>query len=328
MPSASNGSPRLWGREVAVAERAAVFAPEPPAAPTMYLGVDGTGVPMRTSEVEGRPGKHSDGSASTREAKLVVIWTAEQFDKDGLPVCDEGSVTYSAAIDSAASRGTDATPAAFTLRLRREAERRGFPDAARRVVLGDGAKWIWCAATEMFPGAIQIVDFFHVSEKMWEVARVLFPADRDSAQAWADARCEELKAGALDGVLATLRAHAGHCEEAAKAVQYIATNRERMRYAEFRAQGLQIGSGVVEGGCKTVVGRLKQSGMHWTKGRSRGDPRPARLHFGRTLRGFLGLANGVTGQGGCVTANRILASATSVADSAEPLLHPSRTNCP
>ena len=253
------------GREVAVAERAAVCAPEPPAAPTMYLGVDGTGVPMRTSEVEGRPGKHSDGSASTREAKLVVIWTAEQFDKDGLPVCDEGSVTYSAAIDSAASRGTDATPAAFTLRLRREAERRGFPDAARRVVLGDGAKWIWCAATEMFPGAIQIVDFFHVSEKMWEVARVLFPADRDSAQAWADARCEELKAGALDGVLATLRAHAGHCEEAAKAVQYIATNRERMRYAEFRAQGLQIGSGVVEGGCKTVVGRLKQSGMHWTK---------------------------------------------------------------
>ena len=253
------------GREVAAAERAAVFAPEAPAAPTMYLGVDGTGVPMRPSEVAGRPGKHSDGSASTREAKLVVIWTAEQCDQDGLPACDEGSVTYSAAIDSAAARDTDATPAAFTLRLRREAERRGFPHAACRVFLGDGAKWIWGAATEMFPGAIQIVDFFHVSEKLWEVARALFPADRDSAQAWADARCEELKAGALDGVLATLRAHADHCEQAAKAVQYIATNRERMRYAEFRAQGLQIGSGVVEGGCKTVVGRLKQSGMHWTK---------------------------------------------------------------
>ncbi len=66
-------------------------------------------------------------------------------------------------------------------------------------------------------------------------------------------------------MLATLRAHAGHCEPAAKAVQYIATNRERMRYAEFRAQGLQIGSGVVEAGCKSVVGRLKQSGMYWTK---------------------------------------------------------------
>ena len=253
------------GREVAAAERAAVFAPEPPAAATMYLGVDGTGVPMRASEVQDRPGKHGDGAASTREAKLVVIWTAEQRDRDGRPVCDEGSITYSAAIDSAAARDTDATPAAFTQRLRREAERRGFPDAKCRVVLGDGAKWIWGAAAEMFPGAIQIVDFFHVAEKLWAVARALFPADRNSAQVWADARCEELKAGALDSVLATLRAHAGHCEEAAKAVHYIATNRKRMRYAKFRAQGLQIGSGVVEGGCKTVVGRLKQSGMHWTK---------------------------------------------------------------
>ncbi|MCY4597985.1 MAG: hypothetical protein OXC19_24700 [Bryobacterales bacterium] len=99
------------GREVAAAERAAVFAPEAPAAPTMYLGVDGTGVPMRPPQVAGRPGKHSDGSASTREAKLVVIWTAEQCDQHGLPDCDEGSVTYSAAIDSAAARDTDATPA-------------------------------------------------------------------------------------------------------------------------------------------------------------------------------------------------------------------------
>ena len=253
------------GREVAAAERAAVFAAEPPAAATMYLGVDGTGVPMRPAEVAGRAGKQPDGAASTREAKLIVIWTADQFDQDGRPVCDQGSVTYSAAIDSAAARDTDATPAAFTQRLRREAERRGFPQAPRRVILGDGAKWIWAAATEMFPGAIQIVDFFHVSEKMWDVARALFPADRDSVEAWAEARCEALKAGALDGVLATLRAHAGHCEPAAKAVQYIATNRARMRYAEFRAQGLQIGSGVVEAGCKSVVGRLKQSGMYWTK---------------------------------------------------------------
>ncbi len=117
----------------------------------------------------------------------------------------------------------------------------------------------------MFPNAIQIVDFFHVSEKMWEVARALFPADRDSAEAWAEARCKELKARALEAVLATLGAHAAHCEQAAKAVSYIVTNRKRMQYAKFRSAGLQIGSGVVEGGCKTVVGRLKQSGSYWTK---------------------------------------------------------------
>jgi hypothetical protein len=253
------------GREVAAAERAAVFAAAPPAAATMYLGVDGTGVPMRPAELVGRPGKQPDGAAGTREAKLVVIWTADQFDQDGRPVCDQGSVSYAAAMDSAAAHDTDPAPAAFTQRLRRAAARRGFPQAARRVILGHGAKWIWAAATEMFPGAIQIVDFFHVSERMWEVARALFPADRDSAEVWAEARCEELQAGALDSVLATLRAQAGHCQPGAKAVPSITTNRERMRYAEFRAQGLQIGSGVVEAGCKTVVGRLKQSGMYWTK---------------------------------------------------------------
>jgi hypothetical protein len=48
--------------------------------------------------------------------------------------------TYSAVIESASSRDTDAEPPTFTRRLRREAERRGFPDAPRPVVLGDGAK--------------------------------------------------------------------------------------------------------------------------------------------------------------------------------------------
>ena len=106
----------------------------------MYLGIDGTGVPMRKAEVESRAGRQSDGQARTREVKLVVVWTAESRDQDGLPACDEGSATYSAAIDSAASRDTDAAPPAFTSRMRRAAERRGFPDAPRRVVLGDGAR--------------------------------------------------------------------------------------------------------------------------------------------------------------------------------------------
>ena len=94
----------------------------------------------------------------------------------------------------------------------------------------------------------------------------MFPGDRDSREQWAEARCADLKAGRMAGLLATLRAHAGSCEAAAQCVGYIETNRERMRYDEFRAQGLQIGSGVVEGACKTVVGgRLKQGGMRWSK---------------------------------------------------------------
>jgi hypothetical protein len=68
-------------------------------APTIYLGLDGTGVPMRKSEVAGRSGKQSDGSAKTREAKLVTIWSAESRDEEGKPVRDPGSITYSAAIE-------------------------------------------------------------------------------------------------------------------------------------------------------------------------------------------------------------------------------------
>ena len=160
-----------------LADLAGVFPCEPPAAVTMYLGMDGTGVPMRPTEVAGRAGKQADGSAKTREAKLVLVWTAEDRDKHGHPRCDAGSVTYSAAIESAASRDTDPDPSEFARRVRREAERRGFQLARRRVILGDGAKWIWQVATEMFPGAIQIVDYFHACEKVWQVARaVSWPA--------------------------------------------------------------------------------------------------------------------------------------------------------
>ena len=75
-------------------------------APTMYLGMDGTGVPVRKSEVAGRAGKQPDGSAKTRDAKLVAMWTAESRDEEDKPMRDPGSITYSAAIESAAASDT------------------------------------------------------------------------------------------------------------------------------------------------------------------------------------------------------------------------------
>ena len=131
------------GREIAAAERAGAFPATPPSAATMYLGLDGTGLPVRPSETAGRAGKQPDGTAKTREAKLVTVWTAEsRHPKTGRPMRDPGSVSYSGAIESAASRDTDPNPSPFARRVRREAERRGFPQAQRRVVLGDGAAWI------------------------------------------------------------------------------------------------------------------------------------------------------------------------------------------
>ena len=254
------------GRAIDAAEQAGeAFASEPPAAPTMYLGIDGTGVPVRPSETAGRAGKQADGSAKTREAKLVTAWTAEsRHPQTGRPQRDPGSVSYCGAIESAASRDTDPVPSAFAQRVRREAERRGFPQARRRVVLGDGALWIWSLCQEMFPGAIQIVDLYHAEEKLWDVSKALHDGNEAAIKAWAEDRCDELKGGRFEAALAALRT-ANACEKARQCVAYMERNRERMRYAEFRAAGLCVGSGVVESGCKSIVGtRLKRSGMRWT----------------------------------------------------------------
>ncbi len=104
------------GREVAADERAVTEQTAPAPAPTMYLGLDGTGVPVRPAEVEGRRGKQPDGSAKTREVKLATVWTAEGRDPQGRPRRDTGSVSYNAAVESAASRDTDPQPAAFAQR--------------------------------------------------------------------------------------------------------------------------------------------------------------------------------------------------------------------
>lgn len=91
--------------------------------PTLYLGLDGTGIPMRPSELKGRTGKQPDGSAKTREVKLCTVWSAEGRDEDNTPVRDPGSVTYSAAIETAATLDIDTQRSPFTERVLREATR-------------------------------------------------------------------------------------------------------------------------------------------------------------------------------------------------------------
>ena len=263
-PKAVERTAEALGREVAADERALVV-PGSPSAPVMYLGLDGTGVPMRASELVGRAGKRPDGSAGTREVKLVTSWTAEGRDAEGIPVRDAGSVSYSAAIESAAAHDTDATLSMFARRVERESLRRGFDRAVRRVVIGDGATWIWAMADELFPGAVGIVDLFHAKQHLSDVAKAVHGPTSDLGRQWARQRHAELDEGSLDELLDALRVHAEGSEEARRCVGYVTANRERMRYPEFRAAGLCVSSGVVEAGCKVAIGtRLKRAGMHWT----------------------------------------------------------------
>ena len=233
-------------------------------APTMYLGMDGTGVPMRSQEVADRAGKQADGTAKTREAKLVTIWTAESRDAEGKPVRDPGSVSYSAAIESAATLDTSPELSDFAARVQREASRRGFSEAPRQAVLGDGSTWIWNTTMELFPRATQILDRFHAKEHLSQAGKVIY-GDSPEAKQWIRARYDELDEGHLKSLVHALRSHAAQYQEARECIHYIWKNRRRMRYPEFHKQGLCTSTGVVEAGCKIVIGtRLKRAGMHWS----------------------------------------------------------------
>jgi uncharacterized protein UPF0236 len=254
------------GEEIAEDERA---HPEPsdaaPLPKTLYLGIDGTGVPLRAEELVGRLGKQPDGSAKTREVKLCTIWSAESLDEHGTPVRDEGSVSYSAAIESAATPDTASERSAFAERVWREAQRRRFDQANRTVALGDGAPWIWNLVEEMFPGTLQIVDRFHAKQHLSDLGKALYGPTHPRASPWAKRRQEELDAGRFPALLAALRRQVAHSDEARRCLHYFRTNRERMRYPEFHAQHLCTSTGVVEAGCKVAIGtRLKRAGMHWT----------------------------------------------------------------
>jgi hypothetical protein len=231
-----------------------------PAVPKLYIAIDGTGVPMVPRETEGRRGKEESGKAKTREAKIGCVFTQTSLDEEGYPIRDEGSTSYVGAIE-----GVEA----FGRRIYAEAIRRGLGQAEKIIVLGDGAPWIWGIVALHFPCATQIVDLYHAREHLAHLDKAIYGPTSTRAKLWAAVCSKRLDAGEVEEVLRSMRRlRTRECQaqkEIRKAINYFQTNAERMRYAEFRRQGLFVGSGVAEAGCKTVIGqRLKQSGMRWT----------------------------------------------------------------
>src|SRR5947207_1073066 len=159
------------------------------------LGMDGTGIPLRAEELVGRTGKQPDGSAKTGEVKLCTIWSAESLDEEGTPIRDDGSVTYSAALESACALDTAAARSPFAQRVWREATRRRFCQAPRRVVLGDGALWIWNIADDQFSDATQIVDRYHAKEYLSDLGKALYGPIAPRPTQWTERRHEELDTG-------------------------------------------------------------------------------------------------------------------------------------
>ena len=226
---------------------------------TLYIEMDGTGIPVTAAAAAGHAGKDA-GVARTREVKLGCVFTQTQLDAEGRPVRDERSTTYTGAIEDAA---------AFGQRIYHEAWRRGLHRAERVVVIGDGAAWIWNLSHIYFPHAIEIVDTYHAREHLWDLGRLLFPQDRRQRRRWVRRRKKQLDEGRVEHLVRSLQRTPADSPEVADELRiganYFAGHAERMRYAAFRRQGLFVGSGVIEAGCRSVIAsRLKLSGMFWT----------------------------------------------------------------
>lgn len=221
----------------------------------LYIGADGIMTPLR------EPWKKdgSVGSLTCRfgECKTGVVYETST-DKQGR----DSRVrmrAYTATLEGIET---------FEPLLATLAHRCGQHAAKEVIVLGDGAIWLWYMFGRQFPGAIQILDFYHACEHLGRVGNAMYGKDTDLSRAWQKARQAQLKADGVAEVVKLIRAWEP-AEEAHREIRriesaYFAANAERMRYQTYLQKGYQIGSGVVEAACKHVVHqRLDQAGMHW-----------------------------------------------------------------
>jgi hypothetical protein len=231
------------------------------AVPILYVSGDASGVPMRKEELAGRSGQQPDGSAKTRMAYLGCAFSQHQRDEKGHPVRDHDSTTYVSTFGSIEEFGP---------LLRQEAIRRGLALAMQVVLLIDGAAGLANMGRLCFPMAIQIVDFFHAMEHAGKVLVALLgskehPDYKTRLRRWA----KQLLKDKVENLIAQARRECADQSTAAaveKELAYFVNNVTRMQYGTFRHKGFFIGSGVVEAGCKTIIGsRCKQSGMFWGK---------------------------------------------------------------
>ena len=228
--------------------------------PILYVQMDATGIPVVKAETEGRQGQEEGEPPHTRQAKVGCVFTQTHWDAEGYPVRDPDSTTYVAAIETAEE---------FGKRLYLEAWKRGWSCALKTVFMGDGAECTWRIAQQHFPGATQIVDLYHAREHLWGLVRKLHPNDPALQNRWILIHRHKLDEGLIEDLVQSLRSihspHAGLAEDLRIESNYFEKNAERMRYPKFRRQHLFVGTGVIEAGCKTLIGsRCKQSGMFWT----------------------------------------------------------------
>ena len=234
---------------------------QPARGEVMCIGTDGTGAPMRRTYLRGRKGKQG-ARARTREVKVGTVFTHRKpAAPDQRPQRDYQSTSYLAAIVSSDDFGP---------LLRKEALRRGLGWARTVVFLGDGAVWVWKVARLNFPGAVCILDYYHACEHLGLLAAALYGEGttraRQRYRLWKKWLLKDKIKEVIEQTRQDLSCKPANGKAAKLQINYLERNHSKMFYRTFRESGYFIGSGVVEAGCKVVVGqRLKQSGMLWSR---------------------------------------------------------------
>jgi hypothetical protein len=152
-----------------------------------------------------------------------------------------------------------------------ESCRRGLEKAKRVVCVNDGAPWIWLIVAMCYaPRCIEILDWWHAVEKLWDLAFSLLGQDNKQSYEWAEEQKSLLWGGNLRQIFRSLRLLCPRGQPLPDTVRlgvgYLFRHRWRMRYRAFRQAGCPIGSGSVESACKVVMQeRMKQAGMRWSR---------------------------------------------------------------
>ena len=213
----------------------------------LYVGVDGVMTPLNKKQ-------------GYKEAKVgVIFWSKDHQKVKG----QRGKIRCREYIATLKSRHE------FRNRVYQLYNQVAAQNSAKTVVIGDGAHWIWQMAQEQFPGAIEILDFFHLSEYVWKVAKVAYPKNEQKQKKWVEIQQQLLKKSQWRVVIKNAHNLTRKKQDLIKAIisleRYLTNNQSRIDYQSYLKAGLMIGSGVVESSNRRVVTqRLKQAGMHWS----------------------------------------------------------------
>ena len=215
----------------------------------LYILMDGSAVNTRVQD---------EGGSTWKEMKLGLTF----LDKDVIKRKNESSiitkkeyVTYLGSVSE------------FKKVLFDSAVRSSYGKVKKVVVIGDGAHWIWNMCKELFPDAECILDYYHMTENVYNYAKELFHHNEKKYKKWAEIVIYYIKTEQIEIALKKILKKPLSLDKSRKVVNlegYIKNNLDKIKYLQYKNKGFYIGSGMVESGNKIVVQkRMKQAGMRW-----------------------------------------------------------------